>query len=134
MVFARARWSVGYKGPGLHQLTGANWASHHCRNVGLMGKTEQISAGSTSMDVVPAWAQALFCPPLQSQGQLPIQTPCAAVAGELAHQADVLAGCAGAAARRAGEYPELLTERMAWCLKQTAQASAVSLCDDWQTA
>jgi hypothetical protein len=99
-----------------------------------MGKTEQVPAGSVATRVIQAWAQALFCSPLRSRDQLTAQAVCATVAEELTHYATVPGGCAGAVAQRAGDYPELFTERMAWCLKQATHAYTATTCESCQTA
>ncbi|MFF3404299.1 hypothetical protein ACFYW6_38395 [Streptomyces sp. NPDC002659] len=96
-----------------------------------MSKTEQLPAGSEARHVIQAWAHALFCSPLRpSQDGLTAQTVYAVVAEELARYMNVPGGCAGAVAQRAGDYPELFAERIAWCLKQATHAYTTPACED----
>lgn len=98
-----------------------------------MGKTTQLPTEPLARYVIQIWAQALFCSPLRRAGQIGAWTVCKAVAEELVRHVDVPGGVAGSVAHRAGDYPELFTERMAWCLEQAAQAYAAG-CNECLTA
>lgn len=98
-----------------------------------MSKTTQLPAGSLAAYVIKTWAQALFCSPLRRSGRIGAETVCRVAAEELARQMSVPGGVAGSVAQRAGDYPELFVERMAWCLEQAAHAYA-ECCEKCQKA
>lgn len=98
-----------------------------------MSKTAQLPAGPLAGYVIQTWAQALFCSPLRRSGRLSIETVCAVAAEELARRMAVPGGVAGTVAQWAGDYPELFTERMAWCLEQAAHAYT-RCCDECHSA
>jgi hypothetical protein len=97
-----------------------------------MSTTAQLPAGSLAGYVIKIWAQALFCSPLRRSGRIGVETVCRVAAEELARHMSVPGGVAGSVAKRAGDYPELFTERMAWCLEQAAHAYA-ACCDECRT-
>ncbi|MGW8355504.1 hypothetical protein [Streptomyces wedmorensis] len=97
-----------------------------------MGKATELPAGAPDTQLIQVWAQALFCSPLHLQDPISADTVWATVADELTRYAAVPGGCAGAVAQRAGDYPELFTERMTWCLEQAACAFAAFGCDECQ--
>lgn len=94
-----------------------------------MSRTAQLQTEALTGSVIQVWAQALFCAPLRQAAKLDPGTVCRVVAEELARHLTVPGGVMGAVAQRAGDYPELFTERMAWCQEQAARAYT-GCCDE----
>jgi hypothetical protein len=99
-----------------------------------MSKTALLPAAPPVSKVIQVWAQALFCSPLQQNDQISAESVYVVVAEELIRHAPLPGGCAGAVAQRAGDYPELFAERMAWCLEQAARAYSAPGCDACEAA